>query len=456
MRKILLAAMWLLIAFNSYVGVQYLVSHSYDSTGNAAEVGNKPKQVSDKTYRYLRLFGDVLSVIQDNYVKDTDESELIKAAIHGMVSTLGDPFSIYLSEDSKKEMNKNIRGEFGGLGIQVQMEENGRLKIVNPLDDTPAFKAGLQPGDTIVKIENSIVQGMTLEEAVRRMRGPIGSPITITVVRKGMEEPFEVRLIRALIKIQSVKWHVEEEDIAYIRITHFNDHTYNGLLDAINGITKSTDLKGAILDIRNNPGGLLDQAIKIVDTFLEKGEIVSVRGRDWKKAQRHNARPRDRLDGKPLVVLINGGSASASEIVAGALQDHSRATVVGSPSFGKASIQTIQELGEGNGAVKLTTAHYYTPSGSLIHKKGIQPDIEILQEIPEELRIGNKQNNKADPSCATFDAKTNDDGKKKRILQLYIPRDAKKDKALNTAYKLIRDIAIKEGLTSKSKTSRLH
>ena len=331
---------------------------------------------TSETYRQLDLFGDVFERVRADYVKKVGDEKLIEAAINGMLTSL-DPHSSYLSPKSFKDMQVQTRGEFGGLGIEVTME-NGFVKVVSPIDDTPAFRAGLKPGDFITHLDGQSVQGLTLAEAVEKMRGKVNSDIKIFIRRQG-REPFDVTITRAVIKIRSVRWRTEGK-IGYVRITSFSEQSNDGLTRAMKKIKEKlgSELKGVVLDLRNNPGGLLDQAIKISDAFLNRGEIVSTRSRRAGNAQRFNAKNGDIADKLPVVVLINGGSASASEIVAGALQDHNRAVILGTRSFGKGSVQTIIPLA-GHGAIRLTTARYYTPSGRSIQAKGIDPDIEIKQ-----------------------------------------------------------------------------
>jgi carboxyl-terminal processing protease len=327
------------------------------------------------TYKQLNLFGDVFELVRNGYVDDVKDDTLVEGAINGMLTAL-DPHSNYLNSKNFNDMKVQTRGEFGGLGIEVSME-SGLVKVVSPIDDTPAAHAGLKPGDLITHLDAAPVQGLTLPEAVEKMRGPVNSEITLTVRREG-QEPFDVKLTRAIIKIQSVRSHLEGNNIAYIRVTSFNEQTDVGLNNAMKNLKQQANNKliGVILDLRNNPGGLLDQAVAVSDAFLEKGEIVSTRGRRADDAQRYNARPGDIASGLPMAVLINGGSASASEIVAGALQDHHRAVVIGTKSFGKGSVQTIIPLA-GHGAMRLTTARYYTPSGRSIQARGIDPDIVV-------------------------------------------------------------------------------
>ena len=328
-----------------------------------------------ETYRQLNLLGDIFERVRGQYVEEVTDEQLVKNAIDGMLSNL-DPHSSYLDEKDFQDMRVNTRGEFGGLGIEVGME-NGFVKVVSPIDDTPAFRAGMQAGDFITHIDEEPVMGLTLSEAVDKMRGRVGAKILLTVVREGVDEPFDVEIIRDIIKIRSVRNRIEQEDIGYVRITTFNQNTAPGVEAAIKKIKEEVKNPiGYVVDLRNNPGGLLDQAIAVADAFLDKGEIVSTRGRHENDTKRDNATVGDLTDGKPIIVLINGGSASASEIVAGALQDHRRAIVLGTQSFGKGSVQTVIPI-PGHGAMRLTTARYYTPSGRSIQAEGIEPDILV-------------------------------------------------------------------------------
>src|SRR5450830_1305155 len=393
------------------------------------------------TYRQLNLFGDVFERVRSDYVEVPDDSKLIESAINGMLAGL-DPHSSYMDPKSFKDMQVETSGEFGGLGIEVTMED-GLIKVVAPIDETPAAKAGILANDLITKLDDDQVQGLTLNQAVEKMRGPVNTKIKLTIMRKGQDKPIEVSLTREVIRVRSVRSQVEGEDVGYIRMTQFTEQTTDGLKKAITDISAKVGkakLKGYILDLRNNPGGLLDQAISVSDAFLQKGEIVSTRGRTAEETQRFNARSGDLTKGKPMIVLINGGSASASEIVAGALQDHRRATVVGTRSFGKGSVQTIIPLGSGNGALRLTTARYFTPSGRSIQAKGISPDIEVLQDVPDEIKAKTDTSTKGEASLRGH--LQGDAGKEQTGSQSYIPPDQKNDKALNMAEDLLRGIKV--------------
>ena len=347
-----------------------------------AVFAKEAKKNDTDTYRLLNLFGDVFERVRSDYVEAPTDQEMIEAAISGMLTSL-DPHSSYMNAKSFRDMQVNTRGEFGGLGIQVTME-GGYVKVISPIDDTPAFRAGIKPSDLITHLDGKAIRGLTLNQAVDKMRGKVGSDIKLTVRREG-KDPFDVTITRAIIKIKSVRSRVEKK-VGYIRITQFNEQTDKGLKKEMAKLRKDigSDIQGYVLDLRNNPGGLLDQAIAVSDAFLEKGEIVSTRSRRPEDTQRFNARPGDLADGLPLVVLVNGGSASASEIVAGALQDHRRGVIMGTKSFGKGSVQTIMPL-SGHGAMRLTTARYFTPSGRSIQAKGIDPDILVKQARIETL-----------------------------------------------------------------------
>ena len=336
---------------------------------------------SDKVdvYEQLDLFGDIFDRIRSDYVEEVDAKELIEAAINGMLTSL-DPHSGYLPPVDAEKMREQTRGEFGGLGIEVTQEE-GFVKVVSPIDGTPADEAGMEAGDFITHVDGESVLGLTLNEAVERMRGPVGSEIVITVVREGEDEPFEVTIIRDFIKLTAARVRTEGKSIV-IRVTTFNDNTFDNIRDGLDKELQNAggleNINGIVMDLRNNPGGLLSQAIRVSDAFLDKGEIVSTRGRDPEDGDRYNATPGDLINGKPIVVLINGGSASASEIVAAALKDHRRAIIVGTKSFGKGSVQTVMPLRE-QSAMRLTTARYYSPSGRSIQNLGVTPDIIVEQ-----------------------------------------------------------------------------
>ena len=396
--------------------------------------GSSAKAAAADAYKQLSLFGDVFERVRSDYVEKPDDGKLVESAINGMLTGL-DPHSSYMDAKSFRDMQVQTRGEFGGLGIEVTMED-GVIKVVAPIDDTPAAKAGVLANDFITHIDDEPVQGLTLNQAVDKMRGPVNTKIRLKIVRKGQDKPLELTLTRDVIRVVSVKYHSEGDDIGYIRITQFNEQATTGLKKAIADLTAQDGdkLKGFIVDLRNNPGGLLDQAITVSNAFLNRGEIVSTRGRNADETQRFTARPgNDLTKGKPVVVLINGGSASASEIVAGALQDHKRATMIGTRSFGKGSVQTIIPLGNGNGALRLTTARYFTPSGRSIQAKGIVPDIEVLQDVPDELK------SRADTTSeANLRGHLSAEGQEQTGSQSYVPPDAKNDKALHLALDLMR------------------
>jgi carboxyl-terminal processing protease len=369
-------ALWALLVLAVLAAGSTMVSLARSQSASAA---------NSEIYRQLDLFGEVLERVRSDYVEKPEDPKLIESAINGMLTAL-DPHSAYLNPKHFRDMQVQTRGEFGGLGIEVTME-NGVVKVVSPIEDTPAARAGLMSGDLITALDKEQIQGLTLQEAVEKMRGPVNSPITLTIVRKGVEDPFDVKVVRDVIHINPVKYNAEGDDVGYIRVTTFNEQTTANLQKAIEDLKKQLGpkLKGYIIDLRNNPGGLLDQAISVSDAFLDQGAIVLTRGRNLEETQRSNARPGDLTDGAKMIVLINGGSASASEIVAGALQDHHRATIVGTRSFGKGSVQTIIPLGS-NGALRLTTARYYTPSGRSIQAKGIEPEVVVEEELPDDLK----------------------------------------------------------------------
>jgi carboxyl-terminal processing protease len=404
------------------------VSRTYSATTPNSEI-----------YRQLDLFGDVLERVRTDYVERPDDAQLIEAAINGMLSSL-DPHSAYLSPKSYRDMQVQTRGEFGGLGIEVTQEQGtGVVKVVAPIDDTPAAKAGLLANDLITHLDGESIVGVTLEQAVEKMRGPVNTPITLTIVRKGREDPFDVKIVRDIIRINAVRWRLERGgEVGYIKISTFNEQTHANLIQAVDAMRKEAGkkLKGIIVDLRNNPGGLLDQAVSVTDDFLDRGAIVLTKGRNLEETDRKQAHAGDITDGTRLVVLINGGSASASEIVAGALQDHLRAIVIGTRSFGKGSVQTIIPLGA-NGAIRLTTARYYTPSGRSIQAKGIDPDIVVEQELPEELRGKETPRPRGEANLRGHLKSDAKDGKEASGSSAYVPREAEKDTQLQFALNYI-------------------
>jgi carboxyl-terminal processing protease len=414
-----------------------IVGASVVAAGQTAHVfGLSARAAVSDTYRSLNLFGDVFEKVRSDYVEKPDDQKLVESAINGMLTSL-DPHSSYMDAKSFRDMQVQTRGEFGGLGIEVT-QEDGIVKVVTPIDDTPASRAGVLAGDLIVAIDGESVQGMTLNQAVDKMRGAVNTNVTLTVARGPKKDKQDIKLTRAVIQIKSVRSRKEGEDIGYIRITQFNEQTYEGVKNAIQKFQQeipANKFKGYILDLRNNPGGLLDQSVAVSNAFLDRGEIVSTRGRNADETQRYNARPIDISKGKPLVILINGGSASASEIVAGALQDHKRATVLGTRSFGKGSVQTIIPLGQANGALRLTTARYYTPAGRSIQAKGIDPDIQVLQDVPDELK--GKDDLKGEASLKGH-LKNGED--EKQGSQAYVPPDTAKDKQLIAADDFLRGV----------------
>jgi len=398
----------------------------------------------EETYRQLSLFGDVFERVRSDYVEEVTDQDLVEAAINGMLTSL-DPHSGYLPDDNFKKMQVQTTGRFGGLGIEVTME-NGFVKVVSPIDDTPAAKAGLQPEDLIVTVDDVSLVGLTLAEAVEKLRGPVGSEIRI-MVQRAQDEPFEVSIIRDEIKIKSVRSRLYDR-IGYVRITTFSEQTTPGLMNAVDDLYAETDgnLSGIVLDLRNNPGGLLNEAIRVSDAFLEEGEIVSTRGRDDSDIQHAYARAGDITRGLPIVILINSGSASASEIVAGALKDHRRAILMGTRSFGKGSVQTIVPL-PGHGAMRLTTARYFTPSGVSIQARGIEPDIEVVLAriekveggpVREEDLRGALDKGKADSKTADDDAADDD------------PADI--DYQLARALDLLRGLSVFDRLTGEGRS----
>jgi carboxyl-terminal processing protease len=403
----------------------------------SAQSASKNKE----TYEYLDLFGQIFDRVRSQYVEEVTDQELIEKAIDGMLTGL-DPHSGYMNEEVWQEMQMDTQGKFGGLGIEITMEE-GFVKVISPIEDSPAYEAGILAGDFIIQIDDTPVFGLTLNEAVELMRGEKGQPITITVSRDSTE-PFEVKIIRDIIKIQSVKSEVYD-GIGYLRITSFTEQTEDGLLKSIKKIQKENEnIKGYVLDVRSNPGGLLSQAVKVSDLFLTRGEIVSTRGREKKDIRRYRAKNKDHTNGKPIVVLINGGSASASEIVAGALQDHRRAIIVGTQSFGKGSVQTIMPFQRSNAenvsGIRLTTARYYTPSGESIQGKGISPDIIVEQGEFESYDFKRYSESDLKDSLDKDDENTKNDDVDDTEL-------SEKEKRLAKDYQLQRALDLLKGLS---------
>jgi carboxyl-terminal processing protease len=415
-------------------GFSYLFAGVAIGAASALVVGGAPASVTATGADGIALFKKVYEKALETYVDPPDEAKVMEGAINGMLASL-DPHSNYLDPKALSEFQVTMRGEeFGGLGLEV-MQDGGLVRVVSPIDETPAARAGMMSGDLIVKIDDTPVQGLSLKEAVDKMRGPAKTSVRLTISRGDAKDVKEFTIVREIIHVQPVRSHVESGDIGYIRITQFNQQTFDALKVAIAKFKSNpgTDkLKGYILDLRNNPGGLLTQSIQVVNAFVERGEIVSTRGRTADQYQAYNARSGyDLSDGKPLVVLINGGSASASEIVSGALQDLKRATLIGTRSFGKGSVQTVLPLGE-NGALKLTTARYYTPSGRSIQAKGIEPDYKISENIPDELK--GKVDSKGEASLAGHLKNGSDE---KAGSEAYVPPDAAKDTQLRAAVNLL-------------------
>jgi carboxyl-terminal processing protease len=392
----------------------------------------RPAAYASSDYHALELFGQVFDIVRSDYVTKPDDAKLIASALNGMVSGL-DPHSSYMDAKSFSDMQVDTNGKFGGLGMEVSMTD-GMIKVVSPIDNTPASKAGILAGDIITQVDGQPVKGLALDEVVAKLRGPVGSHVKLDIDRKGQTNPVHVTLTRETIKIQSVKDRVEGDDVGYIRLSQFSDPTTDELKAALADLAnKIPQAKGYILDLRNNPGGLLDQAVSVSDAFLTQGEIVSIRGRDPDDQQRYDAKPGDLIHGKPLIVLINGGTASAAEIVSGALQDHKRATILGTRSFGKGSVQTIIPLGDSDGALRITTARYYTPSGRSIQAQGITPDIEVTEQVPKD--IADRMDSISEASLRGHLKST---GAEEKGSQAYVPPDAKDDRALQTALALLR------------------
>jgi carboxyl-terminal processing protease len=423
-------AFWTFMALAGIAGLATVlnVSQGYSAASPNSEI-----------YGQLDLFGRVLEHVRDDYVEKPDDAMLVESAINGMLAAL-DPHSSFLNAKNFREMQVQTRGEFGGLGIEVTMEL-GVLKVVSPIDDTPAAKAGLLANDLITHLDGEPLVGRTLEQAVDRMRGAVNTPISLTIVRKGKSEPFEIKIVRDVIRINPVKSRLEG-DVIYVKIATFSDLTHDNLVKQVENLktTAGKAVRGYVVDLRNDPGGLLDQAIAVTDAFLERGTIVLTKGRSLEETQRAFAKPGDITDGKPIVVLINGGSASASEIVAGALQDQQRATIVGTRSFGKGSVQTIMPLGQ-NGALRLTTARYYTPSGRSIQAKGIDPDVVVEQDLPPELQVRTSARPIGEASLPGHLKQKDETGKavkEESGSASYVPPEPEKDKQLQYALKLLR------------------
>lgn len=432
MKKTSLFIVGLLVGTSIGLGVTTIIT----------QIGSAKAAGAD-TYRQLALFGDVFERVRSTYVTKPDEEKLVENAINGMLSSL-DPHSSYLNPKDFSDMRVQTRGEFGGLGIEVTME-NELIKVIAPIEGTPAAKAGVLAGDMIYQIDGVNLRGLTLQQAVEKMRGPVNTPIELKIQREGADGPIDITIIRDIIKVRSVRWRVERDNVGYVKINSFTEQTDSGLETAISKIKEKVgaeNVKGYVVDLRLNPGGLLDQAVNVSDAFLDRGEIVSTRGRNDNDVTRYSARAGDLTDGKPVIVLINGGSASASEIVAGALQDHKRATILGTRSFGKGSVQTIIQLG-GNGALRLTTALYYTPSNTSIQAKGITPDIKVAQPLPDELkgRVETAGESKLRGHIAGKLEDENGSGS-----SAYVPPDPKDDIQLNYALDLILGQKTAEGV----------
>ena len=417
---------------------------------------------SSETYRQLAIFGDIFERVRATYVTPPDEAELVEAAINGMLTSL-DPHSSYLNADDAQDMRTQTSGKFGGLGIEVSMEDE-LVKVIAPIADTPAEKAGVLSGDLIAEIDGEQVRGLSLAEAVDMMRGEVGEPIVLTILREGAVEPIEIEVIRDTIEVRAVKHRLEESEdgaVGYLRLISFTQLTYGDMKRAIEEIVDEVaesdgeqELKGFVVDLRLNPGGLLDQSVSVADGFLDRGEIVSTRGRNEAETRRYSARPGDLTGGLPIVVLINGGSASASEIVAGALQDHERALVVGTKSFGKGSVQTIFPLGQREGALRLTTGLYYTPSGTSIQGTGIVPDIIVEQELPEEIASRIRVRGESDLRGHISGENEDEEGSGSVA---YVPTEPEDDTQLQYVLELIRQGKVaeelaKDGVARKAET----
>jgi carboxyl-terminal processing protease len=411
-----------------------------------------PSKHAGATYRQLQLFGKVFDLVRRDYVEKPDSTKLIQSALKGMMKSL-DPHSNYMDAEELQEMQIETTGEFGGLGMEVTTENN-TLKVISPIDNTPAAKAGILAGDVITEVDGRPVKDLPLDTVVGKLRGPPGSKVTLTVQRANVPKPIVMSLTREVIKTQPVSYRDEGGNVGYIRITEFNELTIAKLTSAIKDLSAkipADQTKGYILDLRNNPGGLLDQAVGVAGAFVNRGEIVSTRGRNPDEDERYFAKSGDLTNGKPLIVLINGGSASASEIVAGALQDQKRATILGTRSFGKGSVQTIIPLGPGNGALRLTTARYFTPSGRSIQAQGIRPDIEVVQGVPQDL-----QASQVEVSEASLPGHFHAQGKEEKGSQSYMASKPEDDAALQTALALLRGTKVNPAFPPKATPAVAH
>jgi carboxyl-terminal processing protease len=445
------------LASGAAVGVALTLMASHWGVGpfgaHAQAAAYTPAADAAVLYKQLGLFGKIFDTVRHDYVDKPDPDKMITSAIDGMLSGL-DPHSNYMNDNSFRDMEIETSGEFGGVGMQVT-QVDGQIKVVSPIDDTPAAKAGVLAGDIITKVDGEAIKGLSLNEVVKKLRGPTGSTVKLELQRKDKTAPVEVSLTREIIKVRSVRSHAEGDDVGYVRITQFNNLVAEELKEDLAKLTHkipADHLKGFILDLRNNPGGLLDQAVAVSDDFLTRGEIVSIKGRNPDDTQRFDAKPGDLIDGKPLIVLVNGGSASASEIVAGALQDRKRATILGTQSFGKGSVQTIIPLGHGIGALRLTTARYYTPSGRSIQAMGITPDIKVEQVVPKSA-AGLSET----ISESTLRGHLKATGAEEKGSQSYVPPDAKDDRALQKALALLRGTETNSAFPATPKqASRAH
>jgi carboxyl-terminal processing protease len=397
-------------------------------------VGAAHAAADSDTYSQLNLLGDVFERLKREHVEKVDDAKLVEGAIKGMLEAL-DPHSRYMGPKAYRDMQATTSGEFGGVGVEITAQDD-LIQVIAPIDDTPAAKAGIMSGDLITHVDDRSIRGLSLEQASEWMKGPVNTQVRLKVIRKGTDTPIDLTLTREAIRMKSVSYRIDGDDVGYVRIARFGEQTTDELRKALAEIARRVPretLAGYVIDLRNNPGGLLDQAVSVSSAFMARGEVVSIRGRTAEDTQRFSARGGDLTKGKAVVVLINGGSASASEIVAGALHDHKRATLIGTRSFGKGSVQTIMPLGEGKGALALTTARYFTPSGRSIQAQGIAPDIEVLQDVPEALK------GRAETSGeASMPGHLAADGEEQSGSQSYVPPNDKDDKALRAAFGILR------------------